>query len=110
MCFSQSGALASTGSSIGSSRGNRLPVSRLAFALGDLKTEIMALLPDEDARERALITILLDPPAFSLVVRELEYRHHGAKLQKDERFRGPGMAIRYAGMRLVCQPPGNKHG
>lgn len=85
-----------------------MPVSRISFALADLRNEVKALIPDEDEREAASVDICLAPPVYDLVVRELEYHHHGQKLQKDDRHRGPGRAVRYAGMRLVCVPLGNR--
>lgn len=77
-----------------------MPVSRIAFALGDLRTEIKALLPEY---EGSLADIGMPPPVFEKVVSELEH-HHGAKLQKDSEYRG--RAVRYAGMRLVMVPVG----
>lgn len=81
----------------------RVPVSRIAFALGDLRNEVMALLP-EDIRETTVVTLCMDPIVYDRVVSELQYRHHGAKLQVDADYHGPGKAIRYAGMRLVMVP------
>lgn len=81
-----------------------MPVSRIAFALGDLRSEIVKLLPED---VEMVVDVHMDVPTFTAVVKELEH-HHGARLQRDDRWRGPGLAARYAGMRLIMEPPGNR--
>lgn len=88
--------------------GGLMPVSRIAFALGDLRAEIASLLPEE-ARTSPLVDVCMTPTVYDRVVSELQH-YHGGKLQKDDRYRGPGSAVRYASMRLVSVPPGNRNG
>lgn len=81
-----------------------MPASRIAFALGDLRSELAALIP-EDQMIMPLADVHMPPLVYEKVVKELEY-HHGGKLQKDRMYRGT--AVRYAGMRLILEPLGNK--
>jgi hypothetical protein len=83
-------------------------VSRIAFALGDLRAEIAGLL-SEDLRTSPLVDVCMAPMVYDRVVSELQH-FHGGKLQKDARYRGPGTAVRYASMRLISVPPGNRNG
>jgi len=85
-----------------------MPVSRIAFALGDLRAEIAGLLPD-DVRTSPLVDVCMAPSVYDRVVSELQH-FHGAKLQKDAHYRGPGTVVRYASMRLISVPPGNRNG
>jgi hypothetical protein len=79
-------------------------VSRIAFALGDLRSELTDLIPEE-LHDPPLAEVCMAVPIYEAVVRELEY-HHGAKLQKEPGYRGT--AVRYAGLRLIMTPPGNR--
>ncbi len=85
-----------------------MPASRITFALADLRNEILAMLPSEEMQAAASISIVLDQPVYDIVLRELEYRHHGASMPVDAKYRGPGKAVRFAGMRVVCIPLGNR--
>lgn len=82
-----------------------MPVTtRIAFALADAIAEIRRLVPENPA---LVVDIHMDQATHNKIVGELEY-HFGAKLQRDDRYRGLGVAVKYQGMRLISILPGNR--
>ena len=86
-----------------------MAVSRIAFALADAMNAIRELSPGGPERPGFAVDLAMDLETFERVVSELEY-HHGGKLQRDQRYRGLGKAMRYTGIRLIAMPPGNRNG
>ncbi len=84
-----------------------MAISRIAFALSDAISEIKDL--DNTAGDRTdfRVDICMDHVTYDRVVDALQH-HFGAQLQKDAHYRGMGRAVKFAGMRLIMVPPGNR--
>lgn len=86
-----------------------MAVSRIAFALGDLVTELTRLSPDGAERPGFGVELRLDPVTFAAVERELVH-HYGTKMREerhpDDGMRGIGRCIKFVGLRLVSVLPG----
>jgi hypothetical protein len=86
---------------------DRMPASRIAFALADAMREIMAVAESRAGKPEPRIDIMLDITTYEAVVKELEY-HHGAQLKADQKYRDRGgVGVRYAGARILMIPPGH---
>lgn len=88
-----------------------MPVSRIAFALADLRSELGSL---AGATDRALpVEIRLDHETFAAVERELVHYIGGASILKreprpDDGLRGVAKRIRFSGVSIVAILPGNR--
>lgn len=79
-----------------------MPASRIAFALGDLKSEIDSLRQHQIGE---VVELVLDQDTFNLVVGELEH-HRGAKLQRfPSREDGMLEMVRFGGVMIECIKP-----
>lgn len=71
-----------------------MPASRIAFAIGDLISEIKALMPvDADLHAE----LRLDPPTYERVKREIE-NHYGQQMVFDPKYRMPGECFKLGGL------------
>jgi hypothetical protein len=86
-----------------------MAISRIAFALSDAMNEIKALDTTAGDRPDFRVDIHMDYVTYNRVIDALQH-HFGAQLQKDAHYRGVGRAVRFAGMRLIMVPPGNRDG
>jgi len=86
-----------------------MAISRIAFALSDAISEIKSLDTTAGDRPDFRIDISMGIKTFDRVVDEIQH-HFGAQLQKDAQYRGMGRAVKFAGMRLIMVPPGNRDG
>lgn len=86
-----------------------MPVSRIAFALGDLVSEVGRLSPGGADRAGFGIELRLDGETFDAVERELVH-HFGAKMRlevrPDDGLRGIARCFRVGGLRVVSVLPG----
>lgn len=73
-----------------------MPASRIAFAIGDLISEIKALLP-RDAGMKA--ELRLDPVSYGRVKGELE-NHYGQQMVHDPRYQMPGDGFKLGGLTI----------